>query len=40
MTIRYVLKENASWYIARGWRVIGSFSLGGWDSYIMAKGEL
>ncbi len=46
MTFRYVLaegyraKEKLNWYLSRGWEIVGMRTLGGWDSYLLKKGEL
>ena len=43
MSFRYVLKDSIrgqaslDWYLVRGWEIVGTMSLGGWDSYIMRK---
>ena len=39
MTFRYVLKEKVDWYISRGWVIVGEFSLGGWDSYVVRRDD-
>lgn len=45
MIFRYVLKEGLrakatlNWYLSRGWVIVGTMHLGGWESYIMKKDD-
>lgn len=46
MTFCYVLAEGLraqaklDWYLSKGWTIVGMRTLGGWDNYLLKKGEL